>query len=578
MFFIRRPKISVVVLVHRMVREAPRTLYSLTTVYQEDVTANDYEVIVVENPSQQMLGSKAVEQHGRQFRYALHRGDPRSPAAAMNFGASLARGRHLMLMIDGARILSPGVLKRTLAALRLCGPAPVATVSWHLGPDVQSKSIHEGYCQEVEDRLLAGVDWRRDGYRLFEIASLAGSCRGVWFGPVSESNCVTVDRKSFHDLKGFSELFRAAGGGLVNLDFFARVIANSPRQPVLLLGEGTFHQFHGGAATNRADNEPLREFHEEYQRIRGAPFKPPRFHPVLFGHIPKQSLPFMRAGIRGASMRSRRAHPSVQPTGTYKWLKDEARPTHNESGSPSRVLTVLGMHRSGTSCLAGTLMECGVHFGDVSRKNPFNAKGNNENAQIMDLQDRLLLDNGGSWKSPPRYVLWNDEHRLARDQIIRTYSSAGHAWWGFKDPRTLLTLDGWLEKLPDMQCLGIVRHPDAVAQSLSNRNGFSREQGLDLWYQYNRRLLAFQKRRHFPVVLFNNHETPFLQRLEQVISCLGFKMPAGGFTFFEPKLQHFRPTQGGSLPVHVAGLYRELQHVAASYFSPQEHRSFPKAA
>jgi hypothetical protein len=59
------------------------------------------------------------------------------------------------------------------------------------------------------------------------------------------------------------------------------------------------------------------------------------------------------------------------------------------------------MHRSGTSCLTGTLESWGVVLGDVHRGNPFNAKGNRESQKIMDLHDRIMAANGGSWLRPP---------------------------------------------------------------------------------------------------------------------------------------------------------------------------------
>lgn len=558
MYPFKKPGISVVVLVHQMVREAPRTLYSLSTAYQQNVSQGDYEVVVVENPSRQMLRPETVRQFGRQFRHVVHPGDARSPAAAMNFGASRARGHHLMLMIDGARILSPGVLRRMAQSLRLYDHAVVATLAWHLGPDVQSKSIHEGYCQEVEDRLLKDVDWRNDGYRLFEISSLAGSCRGGWFGPAMESNCITVSRHHYRQLGGFCEQFQTDGGGFVNLDFFARAVSDPQRRTIFLLGEGTFHQVHGGAATNRANDEPLRMFAEEYQQIRGTSLTPPAIQPILYGHMPRSVAEQANQSILIAGKRQRMKYPSV--------LRPEKLVPSGGEPAPSEKIptgmTVLGMHRSGTSCLAGTLMECGVYFGDVSRKNPHNTKGNNENRQIMDLQERLLTDNRGCWHSPPDYVLWNDEHRRIRNEIIRQYAAAGQTHWGFKDPRTLLTLDGWLEQLPDLRLVGIFRHPDAVAQSLTSRNLFSRQRGLELWYQYNRRLLAYRERHPFPVICFTNDPDAFREQLRQLMEYLAIDMPRSGFAFFEPDLQHHQLASSQNLPAHVADVYRQLQDIA----------------
>jgi len=46
-----KPKLSVVVVVHNIPREASRTLYSLSPHYQRHIAAQDYEVIVVDNGS-----------------------------------------------------------------------------------------------------------------------------------------------------------------------------------------------------------------------------------------------------------------------------------------------------------------------------------------------------------------------------------------------------------------------------------------------------------------------------------------------------------------------------------------------
>src|SRR2546430_4861601 len=121
------------------------------------------------------------------------------------------------------------------------------------------------------------------------------------------------------------------------------------------------------------------------------------------------------------------------------------------------------MHRSGTSCLTGTLGEAGVFLGEVSTKNRFNPKGNRENQRILSLHQELLQANGGNWDDPPERVRWSDEHRAMRDAIIASY--AGKKIWGFKDPRALFTLDGWREALPQIELAGIVRDPVSVARS-----------------------------------------------------------------------------------------------------------------
>jgi hypothetical protein len=597
MFGLFRPSISVVVVVYRMAREAPRTLLSLTSRYQ-GVAGRDYEVIVVENRSEQMLSAHQVRRYGRQFRYFVNPVRSRSPAQALNFGARKARGHHLLLLIDGARILSPGILRRTLTAQRLYEEPVVATLAWHLGPDNQARSIHNGYCQQVEDQLLATVNWQEDGYQLFTVSSLAGSCSMSWFFPILESNCIAMSRAHFERLDGYCEDFLTDGGGFVNLDFYKRALADPHRPLVLLLGEGTFHQFHGGAATNRQDDRPLQVFRQEYERLRGQPFAAPQGQPVFLGAMPDEAKPFMRVSVNAAEEQYRQVYPSLAAQSLSTGPSDDlaAAPTDaprcqtevsqskapakprvghstrpeprladsNSSAPVPRMIAVVGMHRSGTSCLAGTLMECGAHFGDVSRKNPFNAKGNNENRQVMDLHNQLLQENAGSWKSPPPEVCWQAAHRRQRDAIIRQFRMSGEPICGFKDPRTLLALEGWLEALPELELVGIFRHPLAVAQSLTHRNLFTQEQGFQLWLEYNRRLLSVCRQFEFPLLHFSPNPDEFRQDLEGLIDRLRLVPPAAGLQFFESSLQHFRPLPEVDLPAELSDVLEELRQIASA--------------
>lgn len=562
------PELSVVVVVYRMQREAPRTLHTLSDAYQREVKEDQYEVIVVENASDSMLSPADVQRFGPRFRYLVNPRISLSPAAAVNLGARESVGRHLMLIIDGARMLSPGVLRQTLTALRLYDRPVVATLAWHLGPDNQARSIHKGYCQEVEDRLLAESGWEADGYRLFDVSSFASSSERGWFFPLTESNCITLSREHYEALGGYSEEFQSPGGGFLNLDFYARAVADPKRPLVMLLGEGTFHQFHGGVATNRRDDEPIRQFSEEYERLRGKPFAIPRVTPVYLGGMAGPAEPVMLSSLRKAQVFYRQRYPHLAgaaPDAAQVPAAVSAEPPPRQG--PARALAVLGMHRSGTSALAGTLMECGVDFGNVSRWNRYNVKGNNENKEIMELHDGLLADSGGGWGTPPESVRWEPRHRQARDLILEQLRATRSAWWGFKDPRTLLTLEGWIEAVPEMRLVGIFRHPEAVAQSLKARDGCSRDHGLYLWCRYNWRLLLLHRQRPLPILYFSEESEQFRQQLLRLTVLLGLKLPPQGLQYFEPELAHFDPLRAEPLPPEVAELYRELH--AAAFYRPE---------
>ena len=286
---LRKPRLSVVVNFHDMRREAGRTLHTLSTAYQRGVDDNDYEVIAIDNGSMQPLDPGDVASAGPNFRHLhMDTGSP-SPCAAINAAVAAAAGDNVMICIDGARMLSPGVLRYALEALSLHAHPFVYTLGMHLGPKPQNESMLDGYDQQVEDALLGTIDWRADGYALFGISSVAYSSRNGFFSDLTESNCFALRRRDYLDLGGLDERFDSAGGGLVNLDFFNGVHERPGYRPIMLLGEATFHQFHGGVATNVAKPEhPWPRMAAEYARIRGRPFASTHRPPEYLGWLSRK--------------------------------------------------------------------------------------------------------------------------------------------------------------------------------------------------------------------------------------------------------------------------------------------------
>lgn len=300
----RRPDVSLVVVVCNIPREAERTLYSLSAAYQRHLPADAYEVIVVDNGSTPPLDRAVIDRLSGNFRLIRIDHASPSPAKAINRGLALARGGVIGVMIDGARIVTPGLLHFALHGAKLAPRAVVVTLGWHLGFDANQRlAMDAGYDKPREDALLASIDWPSDGYRLFEIGALDGSSAQGWLSTVNESNGLFLPRRIWEELGGVEERFDAPGGGLLNLDTFRRAVETPDTQLVFLLGEGTFHQVHGGIATN-ADLQTFRaritQWCEQYETIRGRPWSPaPAREPqTLLGGLPPSALVhFLRAAL-----------------------------------------------------------------------------------------------------------------------------------------------------------------------------------------------------------------------------------------------------------------------------------------
>lgn len=152
---------------------------------------------------------------------------------------------------------------------------------------------------------------------------------------------------------------------------------------------------------------------------------------------------------------------------------------------------VLGMHRSGTSAITGTLALLGINAGDhLQEGNQYNPKGYFEDQRIVAAHDSLLSELGSSWNDlRPLPEGWLDSYPASkcvnalRGIVEEAINSRGY--WVIKDPRMCRLLPMWLRLFKEY---GIrprfvlpIRHPDASVRSLVERDSLDPDHAFMLW-------------------------------------------------------------------------------------------------
>ena len=279
-----KPYMSIVLVSYNMNRELAKTIYSLSADFQRDISSDEYEVILIDNGSKVPPTLEDFSGIDIDLTIYHHENPTHSPVDAINIAINKASGQFIGVCIDGARIHSPRVLATAREGLCIRDRTVVAVRGRYLGSKLQRDSIAEGYNKEIEDNLLASSGWQTNGYRLFDISVFDESSGLNWFDPIMESNALFMDRVLWREVNGFDPQFKSPGGGLVNLDTWTRVLELPDINPVILFGEATFHQVHGGVATN-GTLDAISGFFDEYAQIRGHEYKATQVEYSLLGKV-----------------------------------------------------------------------------------------------------------------------------------------------------------------------------------------------------------------------------------------------------------------------------------------------------
>jgi glycosyltransferase involved in cell wall biosynthesis len=309
------PKVSVIVIGYKMPGQLENTLRSLYADYQRGVSEEDYEVIVMENSSVANLREPFVQNLPSNFRYLLREESAATPVYAVNEAFALCRAPLICLMIDGARMVSPGIIQNALMAYAITPGAIVAVPGYHLGNDEQH--MVDGVEDQLafEQQLLASVNWEADGYELFRISTFSGANRRGYLQPIMECNCIFASADNFAAIGFANTDFQLPGGGSINLHMYRSLGMLPDTRLFVTPGEGSFHQYHGGVTTSSYEE---REAEIEKHRIQLHSYWPEGFHslrrePTLIGEISPQSVSFLQDSLEFAQKRTKRLTNQGRP-------------------------------------------------------------------------------------------------------------------------------------------------------------------------------------------------------------------------------------------------------------------------
>jgi hypothetical protein len=176
-------------------------------------------------------------------------------------------------------------------------------------------------------------------------------------------------------------------------------------------------------------------------------------------------------------------------------------------------VVVFGMHRSGTSAVAGFLAQSGFFAGeeaDLLAAAEDNPKGFFERTDVNELNDGLLAEAGGAWDEP------SGRDRVAEnglawipkvdDLLGDLVSQAAGRPLVLKDPRISLLLPAWLPVLDERRFVFVMidRSPMDVALSMRKRDGRPLYVALALWQLYTQDMLEGLNGRRVLVVRYED--------------------------------------------------------------------------
>lgn len=185
------------------------------------------------------------------------------------------------------------------------------------------------------------------------------------------------------------------------------------------------------------------------------------------------------------------------------------------------AIIILGMHRSGTSALAGALESMGAYIGEA---NP-NVK---EQGALVSINEQILKENSCTWDKPGDVYKFPEKQKARAREFLAELSHRSQ-YFIIKDPRLVLTIEQWIRAglIENYKLIATFRNPVSVAKSLNTRNPIRWDitKGIDLWCEYNNRLLKLIRTHACPLIDFDQPIAAYEDALSGVLKRYEIELP-----------------------------------------------------
>jgi len=166
------------------------------------------------------------------------------------------------------------------------------------------------------------------------------------------------------------------------------------------------------------------------------------------------------------------------------------------------------MHRSGTSLMSSYFEACGINMGEnMVGATRGNIRGHFEDTEFVQLHDDILAENHCHMYSSKNYLSITATHEEQAISIINEKQNNSSSF-GWKDPRSTLFLDFWLNILPECKFVLLYREPFSVMDSM-RRRGTDRRLKIfpwlpaAAWIRYNKAIVDFHNKHPNSSIIVN---------------------------------------------------------------------------